>query len=92
MPSVSDPGQEKFSIRLTASQEVGLASILEKQRAREKGAILMVIDRSYDAKEGVAILKADLAWLPWKLATKICRLIRASKNKETSAGRDRSHS
>jgi hypothetical protein len=63
-------------LRLTSEQARSLAPILARQRGRKEGAVLSVTSFSYEPAAGGAVAKLDVAWLPWKLAQKVCRIIR----------------
>lgn len=68
-------------LRLTGEQVRILEPVLTRQRGRREGALLSVASVSYEPSAGEAIAKLDCAWLPWKLAQKVCRIIREAKEK-----------
>lgn len=72
------------SLRMTPEQVRSLAPILARQRGRKEGALLSVTSFSYEPVAGGAVVKLDVAWLPWKLAQKVCRLIRESRPRDGS--------
>jgi hypothetical protein len=77
-PSPTSPTEQPqiVSLRLTPEQAHSLAPILARQRGRKEGALLSVTSFSYEPVAGGSVAKLDVAWLPWKLAQKVCRLIR----------------
>jgi len=69
---------EIVSLRLTADQVAHLTAILARQRGRGHGALMAVASVSYEPLDGCSGAKLDVAWIPWKVAQKVCRLIRES--------------
>jgi hypothetical protein len=65
-------------VTLTPEQVQVLTPILVRQRDRNHGAVLALVSSSYEPLAGSTVAKLDVAWLPWKLAEKVCRLIRES--------------
>jgi hypothetical protein len=82
-PAPAEPSQI-VSLRLTPEQVRSLAPILARQRGRKEGALLSVTSFSYEPVAGGAVVKLDVAWLPWKLAQKVCRLIREASPRDGS--------
>jgi len=78
----SDP-PKIVSLPLTPEQVLNLEPIFALQKERKKCAILSIVSMSYEPSCGAPVAKLETAWIPHRVAMKVCRLIREAQAKRT---------